>query len=228
MRAHLTVLASVAIVVVGACGVSSGAPPHPPAPASHLGGWLDPGGRFDSGGRFDADGRLIGPGAQHSLGSRVERRRHRRDRGAQQCRLHARPGIRARRTGHLPHRQRRRRCGLGDRAGPDGHILGEKENLAAGMTGSFTLDLAAGRYSLVCPGATVDSTDFEVVADGTAPSAGAHAPLLDTATAGYAASDRAWGTRSSGRAGRERPATLQSVAKPWAGSGGQRSGRSSR
>ncbi|HET6570602.1 MAG TPA: cupredoxin domain-containing protein [Solirubrobacterales bacterium] len=31
-------------------------------------------------------------------------------------------------------------------------ILGEKENLAEGLSGSFSLDLEAGRYTLYCPG----------------------------------------------------------------------------
>src|SRR5690349_4312902 len=31
-------------------------------------------------------------------------------------------------------------------------ILGEKENLVAGLSGSFTLDLQPGQYTMSCPG----------------------------------------------------------------------------
>ncbi|HEY9389292.1 MAG TPA: iron uptake system protein EfeO [Mycobacteriales bacterium] len=41
-------------------------------------------------------------------------------------------------------------------------VLGEKENLTPGLSGSFTLDLAAGSYTLVCPGARQERTDFTV------------------------------------------------------------------
>ena len=37
-------------------------------------------------------------------------------------------------------------------------ILGEKENLVAGLSGSFTLDLQPGQYSLSCPGGTTAAT----------------------------------------------------------------------
>lgn len=43
-------------------------------------------------------------------------------------------------------------------------VLGEKENLTPGLSGSFTLDLAAGSYTLVCPGAKQERTDFTVTA----------------------------------------------------------------
>jgi len=42
-------------------------------------------------------------------------------------------------------------------------IVGERENLAPGLSGSFTLDLEPGSYVLECPGATTEETDFEVV-----------------------------------------------------------------
>ena len=46
-------------------------------------------------------------------------------------------------------------------------ILGEKENLVAGLSGSFTLDLQPGQYSLSCPGGTTAATGV-VTVGGTA------------------------------------------------------------
>ena len=43
-------------------------------------------------------------------------------------------------------------------------ILGEKENLIPGKTDSFSLRLAAGTYTVYCPGATKDKTSFVVTA----------------------------------------------------------------
>jgi len=40
--------------------------------------------------------------------------------------------------------------------------LGERENLAPGLSGSFTLVLQPGSYILECPGATTPKTPFEV------------------------------------------------------------------
>jgi len=40
--------------------------------------------------------------------------------------------------------------------------LGERENLAPGLSGSFTLVLQPGSYVLECPGATTPKTPFEV------------------------------------------------------------------
>src|SRR5689334_3684487 len=37
-------------------------------------------------------------------------------------------------------------------------ILGEKENLVAGLSGSFTLDLQPGQYTISCPGGTSAAT----------------------------------------------------------------------
>ena len=37
-------------------------------------------------------------------------------------------------------------------------VLGEKENLVAGLSGSFTLTLQPGRYTLSCPGGTTAAT----------------------------------------------------------------------
>jgi iron uptake system component EfeO len=46
-------------------------------------------------------------------------------------------------------------------AGED--VLAEAENLAPGLSGSFTVDLEPGSYLLLCPGAEVPETPFEVV-----------------------------------------------------------------
>ena len=43
-------------------------------------------------------------------------------------------------------------------------ILGEKENLIPGKTASFSLRLAAGTYTVYCPGATTDKATFVVTA----------------------------------------------------------------
>jgi iron uptake system component EfeO len=65
-------------------------------------------------------------------------------------------------------------------------ILGEKENVAPGLTGSFTLNLKPGTYAMVCPNARKDSWDFTVT--GTA-AAALRDPVvtaaLDQAVAGY-------------------------------------------
>jgi iron uptake system component EfeO len=44
-------------------------------------------------------------------------------------------------------------------------ILAEKENLPPGFSGSFSLDLGPGTYTLYCPGATTERTDIEVVGE---------------------------------------------------------------
>src|SRR3954470_23915972 len=62
-------------------------------------------------------------------------------------------------------------------------ILGEKENLVAGLSGSFTLDLQPGRYSLSCPGGTTAATGI-VTVGGNAP-ASSDDPLLAGAVTGY-------------------------------------------
>jgi iron uptake system component EfeO len=46
-------------------------------------------------------------------------------------------------------------------AGED--VLAEAENLAPGLSGSFTVDLEPGGYILLCPGAETPETPFEVV-----------------------------------------------------------------
>jgi iron uptake system component EfeO len=51
-------------------------------------------------------------------------------------------------------------------------IVGEKENLVAGLSGAFSLDLAPGDYGVVCPNASTEQTTLVVTAaNGGAPSA---------------------------------------------------------
>jgi iron uptake system component EfeO len=69
----------------------------------------------------------------------------------------------------------------------DGKILGEKENLAPGLSGSFTLELAAGDHVVACPGATVPETALHVTAGSAAGPTSAIDAKLATATAAYAA-----------------------------------------
>jgi iron uptake system component EfeO len=62
-------------------------------------------------------------------------------------------------------------------------ILGEKENLVAGLSGSFTLDLEPGEYAMSCPGGTAAATGVVTVGGKTIASAGD--PRLQAAVAGY-------------------------------------------
>ncbi len=64
----------------------------------------------------------------------------------------------------------------------DGKIIGEKENVTAGVDGNFALRLGAGNYSLYCPGAKQDTWTFTV--SGAAPTAAADTSLTD-ATSKY-------------------------------------------
>jgi iron uptake system component EfeO len=68
----------------------------------------------------------------------------------------------------------------------DERILGEKENLAPGFSGNFSLKLDGGAYTLYCPGATTDTADFTVT--GTASNAAdeSTADLLEQGTTQYA------------------------------------------
>jgi iron uptake system component EfeO len=66
----------------------------------------------------------------------------------------------------------------------DERILGEKENLAPGFSSSFSLNLGGGRYSLYCPGAATEVSDFTVTGKATS-SAGSAAATLKTGAAGY-------------------------------------------
>ena len=64
-------------------------------------------------------------------------------------------------------------------------ILGEKENLVAGLSGSFTLNLQPGTYTLSCPGGTSDATGVLTVGGKAVTPADANDPLLQAATSGY-------------------------------------------
>ncbi len=62
-------------------------------------------------------------------------------------------------------------------------ILGEQENLVAGVSGSFTLNLQPGEYALSCPGGTTAATG--VVTVGGKRVADSSDPQLQAAVAGY-------------------------------------------
>jgi iron uptake system component EfeO len=66
-----------------------------------------------------------------------------------------------------------------------GKILGEKENITAGLDSSFSLRMEPGTYSVYCPGAAKDTWTFTVSGTGgTAPTAAADTSLA-AATQGY-------------------------------------------
>jgi FTR1 family protein len=65
-------------------------------------------------------------------------------------------------------------------------ILGEKENLVAGLSGSFTVNLKPGQYSISCPGGKTAATGTLAVGGTATPATGAGDPLLKSATASYA------------------------------------------
>ena len=67
----------------------------------------------------------------------------------------------------------------------DERILGEKENLAPGFSASFSLKLGGGRYTVYCPGAAAERSDFTVTG-AALDSAGSTASLLRRGAAGYA------------------------------------------
>jgi iron uptake system component EfeO len=65
-------------------------------------------------------------------------------------------------------------------------IVGEKENLPPGFNGDFTVQVSAGSYSLLCPGATPEKTTITVT--------GAAASAADTSTeALLATGTKQWG-----------------------------------
>ncbi|WP_041938907.1 MULTISPECIES: iron uptake system protein EfeO [Frankia] len=69
-------------------------------------------------------------------------------------------------------------------------ILGEKENLTPGLSGTFSLNVKAGKYQLYCPGADTEKVDFTVTqATGATAAATRSAEVttaLTAATTGYA------------------------------------------
>lgn len=62
-------------------------------------------------------------------------------------------------------------------------ILGEKENLISGLSGSFSLNLKPGSYTIACPGGTQSASGTLEV--GGAAVAGSDDPLLAAATKSY-------------------------------------------
>jgi iron uptake system component EfeO len=60
-------------------------------------------------------------------------------------------------------------------------IMGEKENLTPGLSGTFSLKLDAGTYQLYCPNAKTEKTDFMVTGSAVASSAD---PAVVTALTG--------------------------------------------
>jgi iron uptake system component EfeO len=65
-------------------------------------------------------------------------------------------------------------------------IMGEKENLTPGLSGSFSLKLDAGKYQVYCPNAKTEKTDF--IVSGTAANASTDPDLtaaLTSATTQY-------------------------------------------
>jgi iron uptake system component EfeO len=66
-----------------------------------------------------------------------------------------------------------------------GKILGEKENLTPGLSGSFTLRLDPGTYQMFCPGAATDTWTFTVSGSGAAGSEQSASPAAAAAVSGY-------------------------------------------
>jgi iron uptake system component EfeO len=65
-------------------------------------------------------------------------------------------------------------------------IIGEKENLAPGFSGSFALQLGAGEYTLYCPGASREKTTLKVTGGAVSQAPTDSAGLLAEATKSYA------------------------------------------
>jgi len=66
-----------------------------------------------------------------------------------------------------------------------GLILGERENIVSGITGSFTLNLEPGRYILSCPNGETDDNGTLVVSGKAVAGAALPTALLTSATGGY-------------------------------------------
>ena len=64
-------------------------------------------------------------------------------------------------------------------------VLGEKENLAPGLSGSFTINLKPGQYSMACPGGKTAATGVLDVGGKAVVAGGASAALLKSATESY-------------------------------------------
>ncbi|PPF83270.1 peptidase M75 [Subtercola sp. Z020] len=67
----------------------------------------------------------------------------------------------------------------------DKRILGERENIVAGLqASSFTVTLTGGTYQLNCPGATTENSDFTVIGDATTAPSDVQGQLAE-GTVGY-------------------------------------------
>lgn len=67
-------------------------------------------------------------------------------------------------------------------------IMGEKENLTPGLSGTFSLRLNGGKYQVYCPNAKTEKTDFTVTGSSATPSQDpAVKAALTQATTGYQA-----------------------------------------
>jgi iron uptake system component EfeO len=66
-------------------------------------------------------------------------------------------------------------------------ILGEKEGLTPGLSGTFSLNLRSGKYEMYCPHAKTERSPFTVTgsATATASATSSSATLLTAATTGY-------------------------------------------
>jgi iron uptake system component EfeO len=64
-------------------------------------------------------------------------------------------------------------------------ILGEKENLPPGFSGSFVLSLNPGDYTLYCPGATTEKATFKVTGTATSSASTDAGTLLKQGTVTY-------------------------------------------
>jgi len=68
----------------------------------------------------------------------------------------------------------------------DDTIIGEKENLTPGLSGTFSLNVPSGTYQLYCPNATTEKWEFTVTGNAAASALSpAVATDLAAATAGY-------------------------------------------
>jgi iron uptake system component EfeO len=65
-------------------------------------------------------------------------------------------------------------------------IVAEKENLPPGFSGSFSVNIDAGTYTLYCPGAKVEKTDWTITGTAPSPAGGTVADLLTQGAADYA------------------------------------------
>lgn len=65
-------------------------------------------------------------------------------------------------------------------------IVGEKENLAPGLSGNFSITATSGSYVLYCPGAAAEKTNLTVTGEASAPADQDVAALLAEGTKGYA------------------------------------------